>query len=158
TKVAVAVLVDTSASVTTQDLTRASAVATDIERHRGRNWTRVIPFARETRNPDQQEHPKGWVLRHTASEAGRGTDLEAGIREAIAALPEGFVPRILVVSDGKENKGSIARAAYQAQQLGIPIDTMPLAGRARPDLRLQAVAIPSMTFTGEKFPIDLMVT
>jgi uncharacterized membrane protein/uncharacterized protein YegL len=62
------------------------------------------------------------------------------------------------VSDGKENKGSIARAAYQAQQLGIPIDTMTLAGRPRPNLQLQAVAIPSMTFTGEKFPIDLMVT
>ncbi len=158
TKVALAILVDTSASVTPQDLAQASSLATQIERHRGRNWTRVIPFARETRNPLQQEHANAWALRHTASEAGRATDLEAGIREALAALPEGFVPRILVISDGKENKGSIARAAWQARELGVPIDAVPLAGRPRPNLQLQAVGIPSLTFTGEKFPIDLVVS
>ncbi len=158
TKVAVAILVDTSASVTPQDLAQASALVTRIERHRGRNWIRVIPFARETRNPLQQEHAKVWTLRHTASEAGRATDLEAGVREALAAAPEGFVPRILVISDGKENKGSIARAAWQARELGIPIDAVPLAGRPRPNLQLQTVGIPSLTFTGEKFPIDLVVS
>lgn len=158
TKVALALLVDTSASVTEQDLARASALATEIERSRGRNWVRVIPFARETRNAAAAEHPNAWALRYTASEAGRGTDLEAGVREAIASLPEGYVPRILVVTDGKENRGSIARAAYQARQLGIPIDTVALSGRPQPNLRIEAVAIPSLTFTGEQFPIDLLVS
>ncbi len=46
TKVAVAVLADTSASVSQQDLERASSVATQVEKARGRHWTRVIPFAR----------------------------------------------------------------------------------------------------------------
>jgi len=43
-------LVDTSASVTPQDLARASELATRIEAARGRRWTRVIPFARAARN------------------------------------------------------------------------------------------------------------
>ena len=96
------------------------------------------------------------VTRHPSRVAG--TDLEAGIREAIASLPEGYVPRILLVTDGKENRGSIARAAYQARELGIPIDSVALAGRPQPNLRLEAVAIPSLTFTGEQFPIDLLVS
>src|SRR5215467_283994 len=50
-KVAVAVLADTSRSLTRQDLERASSIATQIERERGRHWTEVIPFARTVRKP-----------------------------------------------------------------------------------------------------------
>ena len=157
-KVAVALLVDTSASVAGADLTKESEYATAVDRARGRNWTRVIPFARSTREPDPTEHAKGWTLRPTAGEGGRATDLEAGLREAIVSLPEGLVRRVVLVTDGKENKGSIVRAAYQAKQLGIPVDTVALPGRTQPGLHLDAVSLPSLTFTGEKFPIDLVVT
>src|SRR6187200_954934 len=49
TKVAVAMLADTSASTSAQDLQRESALATQLESARGRHWLRVIPFARATR-------------------------------------------------------------------------------------------------------------
>ena len=101
----------------------------------GRHWMRVIPFARSTRDLGKSEEQQPWTLRLTAGEAGRATDLEAAVREAIASLPAGMVPRVALISDGKENKGSIARAAWQAQQLGIPIDTFALAGRPEPALR-----------------------
>ena len=78
---------------------------------------------------DRSEDQKPWNLLPTAGEAGRATDLEAAIREAAASLPAGMVPRIALISDGKQNKGSIARAAWQAQQLGIPIDTFAMKGR-----------------------------
>ena len=45
-RVATAVLVDTSASVSPDDLRAASSFATQVERARGRNWTKVMPFAR----------------------------------------------------------------------------------------------------------------
>jgi secreted protein with Ig-like and vWFA domain len=158
TKTAVAVLVDTSASVSDQDLARESEYAAAVDRARGRNWARIIPFARSTREADPAEHRKGWTLKATAGEAGRATDLEAGLREALVSLPEGLVRRVVLLTDGKENKGSIARAAYQAQQLGIPVDTVALNGRSQPGLHLDAISIPSLTFTGERFPIDLEVT
>ncbi len=157
TKMAVAVLVDTSASITDTDLNRASQLATAIDHDRGRNQVRIIPFARGTRNPASDEHAKGWTLRHTAGDASRSTDLEAGIREAIASMPHGLVPRIVLVSDGNENRGSIARAAQQALQLHIPIDTIPLSGRTESGLHLDSVTLPTLTFTGEKFSIDLTV-
>ena len=125
------------------DLEHASQLAARDPGERGRHWMRVIPFARSTRSLDTSEDQKPWQLQPTAGEAGRATDLEAAIREAVASLPAGMVPRIALISDGKENKGSVARAAWQAQQLGIPIDTFALKGRRQPALRLESVSLPS---------------
>src|SRR5579862_9476284 len=157
-KVAVAVLVDTSASVSPADLERASKLAASMNSARGRHWMRVIPFARSTRNMESAEEQAPWKLQPTSGEAGRATDLESGVREAVASLPAGMVPRVALISDGKENKGSIARAAWQAQQQGIPIDTFALGGRPQPALRLESISLPSMAFTGERFPIDLEIS
>ena len=158
TKMAVAVLVDTSASLSSQDLARASQLADALENSRGRHWVRFLPFARAVRPVAPEEQQRGWHFRHTAGEAGQATDLEAGVREAIASLPAGLVPRLLVISDGKENSGSVLRATWQAQSLGIPIDTIALQGKPQPTLRLESVSLPTTAFTGERFPIDLAVS
>ena len=156
TKVAVALLADTSASVSTDDLRAESALADRMESARGRHWMRVVPFARITRNAALDEQgSKGWQLRHTAGAAGRGTDLETAIRDGVAALPAGMVPRLLLVSDGNENLGSAARAIWQAQQLHVPIDTVAVAGRPKPGLLLQSVSFPGQVFSGERFPIEV---
>ena len=90
TKVAVAVLADTSASVSPEDLARESAIASQVERGHGRHWTRIIPFARGTRMVSLEEKSKdGWQLRHTAGAAGRGTDLENAIRDGAACAARG---------------------------------------------------------------------
>ncbi|MEO8099833.1 MAG: VWA domain-containing protein [Acidobacteriota bacterium] len=157
-KLAVAVLVDTSASTSKADLDRGSELARNLVGARGRNYINVIPFARSTRALSKAENKNQIQLTATSGEAGRATDLEAAVREAIASLPAGLVPRVALISDGKENQGSIARAAWQARQLGIPIDTFALSGRSKPALRLETVSIPPFAFTGEQFPIDLVVS
>ncbi|HWR51775.1 MAG TPA: VWA domain-containing protein [Bryobacteraceae bacterium] len=156
-KVAVAVLVDTSASTSDEDLEHASAAASAIERARGRNTVEILPFAQTTRPRSEEERKEG-KLRYTPGEAGRATDLEAAVREGIASLPAGRVARVVLISDGNENRGSMARAAWQARQLGVPVDTIALAGRPRPLLHLDAVTLPSQAFTGERFPIDVMIS
>jgi uncharacterized membrane protein len=157
-KVATAVLVDTSASVSPDDLRTESAFAGAVDRVRGRNWSRIIPFARNTRGTSSDEHGKsGWQLRHTAGAAGHGTNLESAIRDAAASLPAGMNARIVLVSDGNENLGSVTRGIWQAQQLGIPIDTVPLTGRPKPGLRLESVSLPAQVFSGERFPIEITV-
>lgn len=157
-KVGLAILADTSASVSPADLREESTLATQVERTRGRNWTRVIPFARGTRNSAPQEHLKSeWQLRYTVGAAGRGTNLESAIRDGAASVPAGLVPRVLLISDGNENLGSATRAIWQAQQLGIPVDTMPLGGRPKPGLRLESVSMPGQVFSGERFPVEITV-
>ena len=158
TKVAVAVLADTSASVSPSDLQRESEIATRIEASRGSNSTQVIPFARNPRQPMPSErNGKNWNLQRTPGDAGRATSLERAVSEAVASLPAGLIRRVVLMSDGNENTGSIVRATWQAQQLGIPIDTIPLNGRPKPGLRLQSVSLPGQVFSGEKFPVDLTI-
>jgi Mg-chelatase subunit ChlD len=157
-KLAVAVLADTSASIPAGDLQRESQLVSQIEDARGRHVVRVLPFARMIRQPAPQEMASGWKLRTTAGEMGRATDLESAIREASAALPAALVPRIVLISDGRENRGSVARAAWQARQLGIPIDTFALNGTPAPQLRIESVRLPAVAFTGERFPLVLTVT
>jgi uncharacterized protein YegL len=155
-KVALAILVDTSASVTQQDLDSASTLATTVERGRGRNWTQVLPFARAPRNPTPQERtPQLWKLAYSAGQIAHGTNLEAAVREGLATLPAGLVPRVLLVSDGNENLGSVTRALWQAQQRGVPIDVIPMIGQPRPSLVLESVSMPAQVFSGERFPVDI---
>jgi|YNPMSStandDraft_1061717.scaffolds.fasta_scaffold00398_12 uncharacterized membrane protein len=156
-KMAVSVLVDTSASLSPADLDRASSLVEQIYRARGRHAVRVIPFARRPRPPAAAEIAGGWKLRYSEGEHARATNLEAAINEALSEQPAGMVPRLVLVSDGLQNQGSAARAAWQARELGVPIDTIPLQGRPRPELRLDSASLPLQVFAGERFPLDLAV-
>ncbi|MGJ5820857.1 VWA domain-containing protein [Paludibaculum fermentans] len=157
TKLGVAVLADTSASISGGDLALESKLVSSIDDARGRHIVRVLPFARSIRMAQPQEYASGWKLRGTGGEMGRETSLESAIREASATLPAGLIPRIVLISDGKENSGSVARAAWQARQLGIPIDTFALPGQPEPKLKLESARLPEVAFTGERFPIELNV-
>jgi len=74
-KVALAVLVDTSASVSPQDLATASSIATQIEKGRGTNWTQMLPFARTTRAPAPAEGGKAWHFQQAPLELAHATKL-----------------------------------------------------------------------------------
>ncbi len=158
TKVAVAALVDSSASVSAADLTNASNLVDRMEAKRSSNYLQVIPFARSTRSPLVTEHVRSWTIAQTRGDAGHGTNLESAIRDAVAGLPSGMLHRVALISDGHENLGSVTRATWQAQQLGIPIDTFAMTGRPQPNLRADSVSLPAEVFSGERFPIDLTVT
>ncbi len=138
TKVALAVLVDTSASVSPADLERASQLAEAINEQKGRHWMRVIPFARSTRHSTlTKAKPASFSPPRAKPDAP--PIWKRPFAKRWLRLPAGMVPRVALISDGKENKGSIARAAWQAQQLGIPIDTFALKGRPKPALRLESI-------------------
>jgi Mg-chelatase subunit ChlD len=157
-RMAVVTLVDTSASIPSDDLLRASEFIRNLERSKGRHWVGVVPFARGIRELEKGESLRPVKLIHTPGDAGRSTDLEAAVREGLATAPAGYIPRVVLISDGRENRGSVNRAVWQARQLGIPIDTVPMAGRPKPGLVLESITLPSFAFTGDKFPIELTLT
>ncbi|MBV8809849.1 MAG: VWA domain-containing protein, partial [Acidobacteriaceae bacterium] len=110
TRTGAVVLVDTSRSITRSDLEHASAIASAVVRERGRNWVTVIPFAEESRTPDTAELSNGIHLVQTSGEGGNATNLESALIESVARIPGGYMPRIVLLSDGNENEGSTARA------------------------------------------------
>ncbi len=155
TKLGVTILADTSQSLTAEDLEIARARIEEIAGARGRHVVRVTPFARATRALSASE--ANGRIAQTSGEAGRGTNLENAIREAIGATPVDLVPHLVLLSDGKETEGSAVQALWQAQQLGIPIDTIALPGRRRPSLSVTGLSMPARAYSGEKFPVEVSV-
>jgi uncharacterized membrane protein len=157
TRQAVGLLIDTSQSIPESSLLRASQFAAAARAKSGRNDLRALPFARALRPVDAAERAGG-QFHSTTGEDGRATNIEAAIREAAGALPAGRAPRLVLLSDGVETAGSAARGAQLAASLGIPVDTVALAGRTAPRFRIDSVGFPATAFTGERFPIDLQVS
>jgi uncharacterized protein YegL len=154
-KVALAVVADTSSSLSKQDLSREADLLKQIDQSKRSNQMEVIPFARRPRELTEAE--SGFKLAATAGSDGDGTNLEAPVRQALASLPAGLLHRILLISDGNENEGALTRAAWQARDLGVAIDTIALAGRERPQVTAEAMGLPAVVFTGEPFPVDLTI-
>ncbi len=153
TKIAVTILADTSQSLSKADLEMLSGRISQIQGARGRHLVRVLPFARAVRPVGADESAGG--LKVSDGDIGRGTNIEAAIRDAIASTPADLVPRIVLISDGMETEGSAMQGLWQAQQLNIPIDTYPLRGRQKPELSIEAVKMPPQAFAGEKFPVEI---
>lgn len=154
-KVALAVVADTSASLSPQDLAREQTLLQQFDKARGSNQMDVIPFARAPREVTPSE--TDFKLAATTGPNGRGTNLEAPVRQALASLPSGLLHRIVLITDGNENEGALTRAAWQARELGVPIDTIALTGRQKPQILAEAVGLPAAVFTGEQFPVDVTI-
>ena len=147
-EVAVAVLADESGSVPQDQREQARALVREIRSAAGDNPVRPIAFSNRTRRGMAGEGVQA---------AARSTNLEEAIRGALTALPADRVSRIVLVSDGLENEGSVERAVYQARERGVPVDVIPLPGRGAPELRLLGVSIPAQAFVGERFPVELAI-
>ena len=88
-----------------------------------------------------------------------GTDIEAGLRVARAALPPGGSRRLVLVSDGRQTAGDALREAERAAREGIHIDVAPprwLAEDSRP-LTVTRVTAPPAVRAGEPFQITAVI-
>ncbi|HEU0140388.1 MAG TPA: VWA domain-containing protein [Bryobacteraceae bacterium] len=155
TRMSVSVLVDTSQSIGEAGMSRASSIASSIQSRRGRHHVEIVPFASGTRALASGEKGSSLKLRRTAGAPGNGTDLENAIREALASAPAGLIPRLVLISDGRENQGGVVRAMWQARELGVPVDTYAVEGKSKPGIVLESVSVPSFAFTGDRVPVEL---
>ena len=149
TRVAVAVLADSSASVHAEQAAQQRATISRMAAARGQNSLRVVAF-------DSSTHPRRPSSETSWSEV-RGTNLEAAVRNGLTVFPPEHLARMALISDGKENLGAVERALYQARRRGVPIDTMALKGRREAALRVTSLAAPTRAFAGERFTMEVSV-
>ena len=65
---------------------------------------------------------------------GGKTDIGGAIRLALATLPSTMARKIVVVSDGNENTGKAIEQARVSNAAGVPIQVVPLAQQAGPEV------------------------
>ena len=163
----VVLLVDRSASVgptgrrTGLDFLRAT------EQYRGGRRGVIVPFASNPQQPVSgvDELARLWGENAAAAEAGgaipaANSDLlasnpAAAVSVAAAFVPSGFIPRVVLLTDGNQTTGDLYSAAASA---GVPIWTVPLPGRDDPEVQVSEVVVPAEVREGEPFVVEVVVS
>jgi hypothetical protein len=76
------------------------------------------------------------------------------LEAAVASLPPGFVPSVVLVSDGNETLGNGLKAALKA---GLSVSTVPLPTRNEPEVQVSAVTLPAQVRQGEPFYVEVVI-
>ncbi|MCC6490819.1 MAG: VWA domain-containing protein [Candidatus Hydrogenedentes bacterium] len=88
---------------------------------------------------------------------GEQTDLAAAIRLALAAFPQGYMRRIVVLSDGNETRGSVLEEVKLARASGAAVDVVPIKLGGRGEVRIREVTAPSHVNADEPFKLQVVV-
>lgn len=86
------------------------------------------------------------------------TDLAEAVRMAMALRPEDSAARILIHSDGNENKGSLISGAEAARAAGIPIDVLPAKYDIKNEVVLDQIVAPATARKGQTVDVRLLLT
>ena len=85
------------------------------------------------------------------------TDLGAAVKLALATFPEDTARRIVVLSDGNENRGNLLEQALAAKQLGVQVDVLPVDYVYDREVLVEKVAIPPDVKKGERVNINVVI-
>ena len=78
----------------------------------------------------------------TVSLPREGTDIEAGLRRGLADLPDGYVGRLVLLSDGNATHGDALAAAAAAAARGVTVDVLPIEREPGLDIAIESVRAP----------------
>ncbi|MDE2506341.1 MAG: VWA domain-containing protein [Planctomycetota bacterium] len=85
------------------------------------------------------------------------TDLAKAIKLALATFPEDSARRIVVLSDGNENRGSAVEQALAARDLDVQIDVVPIEYRYDREVLVEKVSVPPEVKEGETVKISVVI-
>lgn len=98
------------------------------------------------------------VFSHVQSVVQRGaTDIAAGLRLALALFPEGYQKRIVLISDGNENRGVARAEVERARSQGVTIDIWPVRYSYPGEVRVEALYVPGEVLEKETYPVTAVV-
>ena len=137
-RVALAVLVDVSDSVSAEAAAEGMAFARELERGRGANKVAVFAFARSAAPVEDLSGERTPL----AKELLDGTDVQGAIELALATFPAGYLGRIVLCSDGLDNRGDVREAARQARARNVPVLARPYEAPDLEEVILTNVSLP----------------
>jgi hypothetical protein len=97
-------------------------------------------------------------LSQAAVVARDATNLEQGLRRALAEVPPDTAARIVLVSDGVATRGDVMDAASAAVAAQIPVDTLVLTQRSVADVRVASVTMAPRADAGETVELRVVTS
>jgi uncharacterized membrane protein len=83
--------------------------------------------------------------------------LGAAVKLALASFPDDTARRIVVLSDGNENRGNLFEQALTAKSLGVQVDVLPIEYFYDREVLVEKVSIPPDVKKGETVNIDVVI-
>jgi uncharacterized membrane protein len=85
------------------------------------------------------------------------TDIGAAVKLALASFPDDTARRIVVLSDGNENRGSLFEQALTAKSLGVQVDVLPIDYFYDREVLVEKISIPPDVKKGETVNINVVI-
>ena len=106
-----------------------------------------------------REQPRFNLKEITSLVDGSATDIAAALQLALASFPPNSSKRIVLMSDGNENRGSAASLAALARASGVEIDVIALGEgqRQENEVLLERVEAPTHVERGAPLPLKVWV-
>ncbi len=85
------------------------------------------------------------------------TNPAAGLRLAMAAFPQGFARRIVLVTDGNQNAGDLKEEIETARANGVVVDVLPLQYEHDNEVLFDRITVPAQVSTDTKVPVRMVL-
>ncbi|HEU4733669.1 MAG TPA: VWA domain-containing protein [Kofleriaceae bacterium] len=156
-KVATVALVDVSDSVSDKQLAAARAYVDSLEAAAGEGNLQLVTFAEKpvVRRKQDGKQLSASIERHPG--AGAGTDTQAAMQLGYGLYPDGYVPRMVIVSDGNQTQGDVAVEAYRAKELGVHVSWRTFDQDKTSEIRVVGVTVPDEIKVGQPYDVTAEV-
>lgn len=84
------------------------------------------------------------------------TNIAAGVRMAMAAFPEGYGRRMVLMTDGNQNAGDLNAEIEAAVANGVAVDVVPLQFRHENEILFDRLSVPAQVPANSQVPIRLI--
>jgi Ca-activated chloride channel family protein len=156
-KVATVVLVDVSDSVSDKQLAAAKAYVDAVAAAAGDGSLQLVTFAEKPIAVRKQDGKplSAAIARHPGG--GAGTDTQAAMQLGYGLYPDGYLPRMLIVSDGNQTEGDVAVEAYRAKELGVHVSWRTFDQDKTSEIRVVGVTVPDEIKVGQPYEVTAEV-
>ena len=105
--------------------------------------------------PEASAKRSAGIARHLGR--GAGTDIQAAMQLAYGMYPDGYLPRMVIVSDGNQTQGDVAVEAYRAKELGVRVSWRTFDQDETSEIRVVGVTVPDEIKVGQPFEVTAEV-
>jgi uncharacterized membrane protein/Mg-chelatase subunit ChlD len=151
-------LLDVSNSVPREQQKGALDYVTEASKKRRReDLAGVVVFGSEPRVEVPPAPSEINLLGIESTVDPENTDLGAAVKLALASFPDDTARRMVLLSDGNENRGNLFEQALTAKSLGVQVDVVPIDYFYDREVLVEKVSIPPDVKKGETVNIDVVI-
>jgi Mg-chelatase subunit ChlD len=85
------------------------------------------------------------------------SDLATAVERAVALFPHDSTKRIVLVTDGNENRGNVYQGARAAADAGVSIDVVPVQLAPRGEASVEKIDMPAAVRRGQPFDVRIVL-